>query len=123
MIAAVLEDPHSDWFLAEYQCTAAGQCAVSLVRSSQRFCHRASLSLLVLQEYWGLGIGSQMIQQCICWCQERGVTQLELEVVAGNIRAVALYQRFGFQISGIIPNALRYPDGSCADEYFMVKYL
>lgn len=38
-------------------------------------------------------------------------------------RALHLYESFGFEISGIFPRAMRYPDGSYADEYRMVKFL
>ena len=34
-----------------------------------------------------------------------------------------MYQDFGFEITGIKENALRYHDGTYADEYFMMKKL
>lgn len=34
-----------------------------------------------------------------------------------------MYQNFGFEIVGTVPNALRYNDGTYVDEYIMVKFL
>lgn len=63
------------------------------------------------------------MQECIKWCKERNVTQLELDVVKENDRAIKMYQGFGFEITGTIPKALRYEDGAYADEYKMVLNL
>lgn len=51
------------------------------------------------------------------------ITQVELDVVKTNERALKMYKSFGFEIVGTIPNALRYSDGSCVDEYNMIKFL
>lgn len=40
-----------------------------------------------------------------------------------RIKAKKMYQSFGFKIIGTMPNALKYLDGSFADEYIMVKTL
>ena len=39
------------------------------------------------------------------------------------IKALKMYQGFGFEIIGIRENALRYQDDTYADEYLMVKKL
>lgn len=55
--------------------------------------------------------------------EENGVTQLELDVVKNNERALKMYQNFGFEIIGTKEMALKYQDGTYADEYLMVKKL
>ena len=55
--------------------------------------------------------------------RERGVLQLELEFVEGNSRARALYEKRGFRIAGIHPDAFLMPDGSLKNEYLMMKKL
>lgn len=52
------------------------------------------------------------------WCKEKGVEQLELEVVTQNTRAISMYQNLGFDIYGTKKYALKY-----ADEYFMCLFL
>ena len=64
-----------------------------------------------------------MMEECIHWCHEHGVTQVELDVVKNNERAVNMYRNFGFEIIGTKERALKYPDGTYADEYLMLKML
>ena len=64
-----------------------------------------------------------MMEECIKWCTAHGITQIELDVVKDNERALKMYQSFGFEVVGTMPKALRYPDGTYADEYMMVKML
>lgn len=59
----------------------------------------------------------------IKWCEEHGVSQIELDVVKNNDRAIKMYKSFGFKIIGTIENALKYQDDTYVDEYLMVKEL
>ena len=123
IIANVLNNKNSAWFLPEYDGKLVGQCSVGIVRNNDRYRHRAGVAFILLQEYWGLGIGGKMMEECIKWCTAHGITQIELDVVKDNERALKMYQSFGFEIVGSQPKALRYPDGTYADEYLMVKML
>ena len=123
IIESVLSDPDSEWFMAEYEGKAVGQCGVNLVSRRQRYRHRAEVAFRILKDYCGIGIGGKMMEECLNWCREKGVRQVELDVVAGNEAALKMYKGFGFEITGTTPRALCYPDGTYADEYKMVKYL
>ena len=116
---------HQDaaWFVAEYEQRVVGQCSVGLVRSRQRFRHRAEVAFVLLKDYWNLGIGGKMMKSCLAWCRDHNVLQAELMVVTQNEHALSMYKSFGFEICGTVPHALRYPDGSFADEYLMIKQL
>ena len=57
----------------------------------------------MLQEYWGLGIGRVLMEASIDCARQAGYTQLELEVVADNERAVSLYRRAAFEEYGAQP--------------------
>ena len=50
-----------------------------------------------------------------------GVMQIELEFVEGNARARHLYEKMGFRITGVHPNAIRLKDGTMLNEYTMIK--
>ena len=52
-----------------------------------------------------------------------GYEQAELEVVASNENAIALYKMLGFSIYGERKHSMKYRDGSYADEYLMMKTL
>ena len=49
------------------------------------------------------------------------ILQIELEFVEGNTRARALYEKMGFRITGVKPNAIRLKDGALLNEYSMVR--
>jgi len=123
IIENVLADNDSEWFVAEYDNKVIGQCSVGLVRRNARYRHRAGCAFVILKDYCNLGIGGRMMEECIKWCQEHDVTQLELDVVKNNERALKMYQNFGFEIIGTKEKALKYQDGTYADEYLMVKKL
>lgn len=63
------------------------------------------------------------MKACIEWCKNQEIEQIELDVVVENERAQKLYEKFGFEVCGRKKNALKYGDGSYADEYMMVLML
>ena len=65
-----------------------------------RLAHRARLTLTVLKDYWGQGIGSRLMEMMIDFCRESGAELVFLECRSDNERAVRLYKKFGFEISG-----------------------
>ena len=71
--------------------------------------HRASISVTVLRQFWSQGIAVKLI------------LQIDLEFVEGNTRARALYEKMGFRITGVKPNAIRLKDGALLNEYSMVR--
>ena len=123
VIDSVIRNQDSTWFVAEYEGKVVGQCSVGLVRGYQRYRHRAEVAFVILKEFCDIGIGGKMMLECLKWCEDHHVTQIELDVVTNNDRALAMYKNFGFKIVGTMPNALKYIDGTFADEYKMVKFL
>ena len=119
-ISNILNDNDSDWFVAEYDGKVIGQCSVGLVGKTERCRHRAEVSFVILKDYCGIGIGGKLMQQCISWCKNKNITQIELKVVVDNKRAINMYESFGFKVTGTIPKALRYKDSTFTDEQFMV---
>ncbi len=84
--------------------------------------HRAAVAIALLKEYWNLGIGTRMFQELIRIAEENeNILQMELEFVEGNIRARALYEKMGFRITGVRPDAIRLRDGTLLNEYCMVR--
>ena len=121
IITNILNDNDVEWFVAVYEGKVIGQCSVGLVRRNARYRHRAEVAFVILKDYWNLGIGGKMMEECIQWCKDKGVTQIELDVVKDNERAIKMYRNFGFEITGTISKALHYQDGTYADEYTMIK--
>ena len=84
-----------------------GSAGITAVGSRRKVAHRARFGISVLQEYWGMGIGRMLTDASIDCARQAGYTQLELEVVAGNERAVSLYRRAGFEEYGCNPRGYR----------------
>ena len=57
--------------------------------------------------YWGLGIGRALTEACIKCAENAGYVQLELESVAENKSAIALYRSVGFREYGRNPKGFR----------------
>ena len=99
----------------------AGNCAISFL-AGMKTKHRASVAITLLREYWNQGIGTRMLQELIHIAESReDVLQMELEFIEGNTRARHLYEKMGFRITGVRPNAIRLKDGTLLNEYMMVR--
>ncbi len=100
----------------------AGNCTL-MFNQGIKTRHRASIAIGILKKYWGLGIGSAMFSEMISIVKERGVLQIELDYIEGNIRARNLYEKMGFVHTGEKPNAVRLKDGTMLKAFSMVKEL
>lgn len=100
----------------------AGNCHL-MMNGRIKTKHRASVAIALYKEYWNLGIGSKMFELMIETAREKGIEQLELEFIEGNVRGEALYKKMGFETVSFKPNAIRLKDGTMLKEYFMVKTL
>ena len=67
----------------------------------ERYSHRAELSITVLREYWGRGIGTELMHRLIEFSKNVGIEIISLEVRDDNERAKALYKKFGFETIGV----------------------
>lgn len=65
--------------------------------------HIGEIGISILQEYWGYGLGTIMLEEIIAWAQEaKIIKRLEIKVQERNNRALHLYQKLGFETEGII---------------------
>ncbi len=117
------DDPRALMILAEVDGEIAATSDVMPMGQKRRTLHRATLGMSVRQDYWGQGIGSAMMERLIAHAGRSGFEQIELEVVSANRRAISLYVKYGFQVYGTRPHGMKYPDGTYADDYLMVKML
>ena len=67
---------------------------------TKRYNHRAELSITVLKEFWGKGIGSTLMSMLIDFAREKKIKSIYLEVRGDNLRAISLYRKFGFEKIG-----------------------
>lgn len=119
MLQKQLDHPRSG-FLAAF---VDGEIVGSTGLHSQdivRFLHRAGIGISVCKAYWHLGVGSALLGEVLAQARRMSIEQVELEVVAENTRAIALYQKMGFVSYGLREHASKLEDGTYQSEYLMV---
>ena len=93
--------------VAEVDGAIVGTAGIDSVGAAEKTRHRASFGISVDRAWWGLGIGRALTEACIECAETAGYAQLELEVVAENARAIALYRSMGFAEYGRNPRGFR----------------
>jgi RimJ/RimL family protein N-acetyltransferase len=76
----------------------------------------------VLAEASGQGVGIGLLEQVKRWAAARGLHRIELNVMARNHRAIALYERAGFAHEGRRVDCLLI-DGTFCDELYDELYM
>ena len=100
----------------------AGNCSMQF-HDKRKVRHRGEVAIALMKEFWGMGISTFMFEEMIRIARECGKTQLELGMVDGNERGLALYRKMGFREYGRLPNAFHQKDGTMRDEILMVRDL
>ncbi len=95
-ITSTLTTPNTKMFVGTIDGEIVLVCDVRAAGRS-RIAHVGGVAISIKRDFWHLGIGSIAMQAMIDFAKSTGVLRvLSLEVHAGNERAIALYQRFGF---------------------------
>jgi len=85
--------------------------------------HKAEIhGVYVRAAYRGRGVGDGLLGPMLDYARGR-VEAVNLTVSAGNLPAIRLYERWGFERYGLEPRALKLPDGGYIDDLLMVKRL
>ena len=93
--------------LAELDGEIVGTAGIGCVARKEKTRHRAEFGISVDKAHWGLGIGRALTEACIVCAGNAGYVQLELEAVAENKNALALYKSVGFREYGRNPKGFR----------------
>jgi len=85
--------------------------------------HCAGFGMSVKKAYWSKGIGTALMEEMLKQASKMpGLEKIELSVFADNVRAIALYKKFGFIEEGIERKAY-LSDGVYHDEVHMALFL
>ena len=122
-LRARAEDPHSLMLIAHIDGEYAGNCRLVSMGNQLRVRHRCGMGIALYQKFCNNGLGRILIENVVEVAKELGYEQMELEVVEGNDRAKHVYESLGFNTFGVRPHALKYKDGTYANEILMVKEL
>ena len=91
------------------------------ITQSLRTRHVMSLGMGVARAWWGKGVGSELMRRLLDWADNwAGILRVELGVYTDNTRAIALYEKFGFEREGV-QRALALRDGTYVDSMMMAR--
>jgi RimJ/RimL family protein N-acetyltransferase len=108
--------PQQQELIREYQQASLKLALVALVdgalvgtltfagKPQPRVRHTGDIGMAVRQPFWGLGVGSSMLDFLVQWARTTGgaITKLNLRVRSDNARAIRLYRRKGFVTEGTV---------------------
>lgn len=121
-IDGCVNDPNCMMIVADVGGEIAGNAEIRFSGIAKTR-HRSNIGIGLKQAYWGLGIGTALFRMLEAEARRRPETKLmELEFIEGNSRARALYEKMGFRIVAMRPDAFILRDGLAA-EYIMQKRL
>ena len=89
---------------------------------ARRTRHSLYVVIGVLQAWVGQGVGRALLEALEGWARSKGVHRLELTVDTGNWRAIALYEKCGFDREGVKRHSRRI-EGRYSDELYMSKLI
>lgn len=93
---------------AEFQGAVAG-FAELVTNSHHRHNHVGEINMVVADEaHQGLGVGRALLQALVDLADDwLHLVRLQLYVWNDNVRAIALYEDFGFDVEGTLPRFVR----------------
>jgi RimJ/RimL family protein N-acetyltransferase len=91
------------------------------VKNLARIKHNGMLTVGILPEHQGQGLGSLLLEQAFLWAGAHNLLRIELSVFADNEPAKRLYEKFGFVVEGVRKNFLRLDDTTFVDDLIMTK--
>jgi RimJ/RimL family protein N-acetyltransferase len=87
-----------------------------------RFSHKVEFGVCVLKDFWGYGIGKNLLKESVSWADSNGIKKITLNVLETNDKAIKLYKRFGFEIEGILKNDKILADGKYYNTIIMGRF-
>jgi ribosomal protein S18 acetylase RimI-like enzyme len=86
-----------------------GWCDI-LPKSRPVHVHVGVLGVALLPEFRGQGLGGRLMRQTLDAARAFGLHRVELTVREDNRGAIALYRKIGFQIEGLMRDAIKVDD-------------
>lgn len=96
------DSPDNVQYLAKVNGEIIG--TASLNRKPRRMSHRGEFGISLKKAWWGCGAASALTEAVLAFARENSFEQLNLEVRSSNIRAIRLYEKYGFRKLCTFPN-------------------
>ncbi|MDR6879403.1 GNAT family N-acetyltransferase [Bacillus sp. 3255] len=88
----------------------------------KRFSHKVEFGVGVLKDFWGYGIGKNLLKESIAWADSNEIKKITLNVLETNSKAIELYKRLGFEIEGILTKDKILFDGKYYNTIVMGRF-
>lgn len=95
---------------------------LALGRDISRVKHCVHISIGILQDYVGQGIGTKLFVELEKWAIQNQIHRLELTVMVNNKAGQALYKKMGFKVEGIKEHSL-FVNGCYINDIYMAKLI
>lgn len=115
------EQVNNLFLVAEVNGKIVGFCRCEgnqLKRSS----HKVEFGVCILKDYWGYGIGKKFLEESIQWADTNEIKKINLNVLETNENAIRLYQKYGFEVEGILKNDKLLSDGKYYNTILMGRF-
>lgn len=110
--------PDSIYLVVEVDGQLVGLANIAAEPHS-RLAHRGEIGVALMRDYWGLGLGSLLLDELIHFAQSTPLEMLSLSVLADNAAAIHLYEQKGFVAVGRWTNYVKRADDEEVDAILM----
>ncbi len=122
-LGAKAESDNEIEILAVVDGKVVGTAGLDAIGGLDKIRHRVDFGIGIDRQYWNLGIGTALLNACIECAEKAGYEQMELNVVAENETAVAMYEKTGFQEFGRNPRGFKSRETGYQEVVYMRKEL
>ena len=100
-----------------------GQISIAINKPGHPWTGRnASFGISILKAYYGLGLGTYLMQKIEEWARKQNLHRIEGLVRSTNKRGINLYLKQGFEIDGLF-HEVAFINGEWHNEYHISKIL
>jgi RimJ/RimL family protein N-acetyltransferase len=88
----------------------------------KRTSHKVEFGVCVLKDYWGYGVGKNFLEETVHWADANRIKKISLSVLETNEKAIKLYEKYGFEVEGILRKDKILSDGNYYNTILMGRF-
>lgn len=119
-VQALHDHPRQIMLIAEHAGLVVGVLGLTQNTAKRKMRHSVLLGMSVRLPYRGRRVGTALMSEAVAWARAHpDIKLVTLAVYSANAPGRALYDRFGFTPTGVLPGGLIHDDGSLWDQIEM----
>lgn len=88
----------------------------------KRMTHKVEFGVCVLKDFWGYAIGTNLLKETISWADANQIKKITLNVLETNEKAKMLYEKYGFEVEGVLKRDKLLSDGNYYNTLIMGRF-